>query len=231
MADAEDPKVEEEQPKDEEFEDEPTFLKVKNVVRRVQTRLQRVRMPGRARFKQYIGDRRILRGQHTMIDMDMAALLAADLAWKMEAGIVEIYLEDKKLSVDAFQDMVEEHTGEEPDVVEGLVAMPEPGGLRPRESTKAQAVQDSKVTADQDEVEAKAAAAKAAKAAEEKEAAEVAAKLKKEAEEEAEAKAVEEAEAKAAAEEKAKKAEESKAARKPARKPPTRRAPKTTEEK
>lgn len=63
---------------------------VKNVVRRVQTRLRRASAPGRLRFKQMIGGRRLLRNQKMMLTPEQFERVAEEVMRGLQCGALEM---------------------------------------------------------------------------------------------------------------------------------------------
>lgn len=116
----EQPPVEEKQPlveesKAEEPVQEPRLV-FKNVVRSRQTRLHRMVMPGRARFKQYVAGHRILRGQTISLPRTQILAAADSILTQVECGLIMAYPPDgpgrhTPLTTDAFFALVEEWEG------------------------------------------------------------------------------------------------------------------------
>lgn len=63
---------------------------IKNVVRRVNTRTKRVAAPTRARFKQYVAGRRLLRKQSISITEEEFAKEETSILARVKAGILEV---------------------------------------------------------------------------------------------------------------------------------------------
>lgn len=65
-------------------------FEVKNVVRRVQTRLRRAASPGRLRFRQHVAGRRLLRGQTMVLKPKVFELWAEQIYRGVLAGALEV---------------------------------------------------------------------------------------------------------------------------------------------
>ena len=66
------------------------YYEVKNVVRRVQTRLRRAAMPGRLRFRQQVAGRRLLRGQSMMLKPAVFEQYREQILAGVLAGALEV---------------------------------------------------------------------------------------------------------------------------------------------
>jgi predicted flap endonuclease-1-like 5' DNA nuclease len=66
------------------------FYVIKNMVRRVQTRTQRAACPGRTRFKQFIGGRRLLRNQKMKLTDDQFKAAHKEIMDGIKCGALEL---------------------------------------------------------------------------------------------------------------------------------------------
>lgn len=66
------------------------YFVVKNMVRRVQTRLQRAASPGRIRFKQFIGGKRLLRNQKMLLTRAQFKTSSKEILAGIKCGALEV---------------------------------------------------------------------------------------------------------------------------------------------
>jgi len=72
----------------------PPRYKITNVVRRVRSRIRRAAAPGRARFKQYVCGRRLLRKQSIFVTEEEMSRYGKQIQEQVKAGVIEIETPD-----------------------------------------------------------------------------------------------------------------------------------------